>query len=165
MSEIKKYLDNEGLKFLWSKISMEDYPNNDTLIAIINAIDQNKQDKITGTLNQIAGFDINGNLVSKDLDNSLSKEGVPADAKAVGDTISAHVTNTSNPHGVTASQIGAAASSHNQAASTITAGTFAGAVVAPRSSQTYSSYMLRNSRLASSETDPSYNGEICWTYE
>ena len=67
---------------------MEDYPNNDTLITVINAIDQNKQDKITGTLNQIASFDINGNLISKDLDNSLSKEGAPADAKAVGDAFS-----------------------------------------------------------------------------
>lgn len=55
-------------------------------------------------------------------------------------------------------------SSHNQSASTITSGTFAGAVTAPRSSQTYSTYMLRNSRLASSNTNPSYNGEICWTY-
>ena len=32
----KKYLDAEGLQFLWSKISMEDYPNNETLIAILN---------------------------------------------------------------------------------------------------------------------------------
>lgn len=54
---------------------------------------------------------------------------------------------------------------HTQAASSVSAGTFAGAVVAPRSSQTYSTYMLRNSRLASSDTNPSYNGEICWTYE
>ena len=36
----KKYLDAAGLEFLWSKISMEDYPNNETLIAILNAIDE-----------------------------------------------------------------------------------------------------------------------------
>ena len=41
----KKYLDLEGLKFLWSKISMEDYPNNETLIAVLNAIDETKADK------------------------------------------------------------------------------------------------------------------------
>ena len=41
----KKYLDQEGVKFLWSKISMEDYPNNETLIAILNAIDETKADK------------------------------------------------------------------------------------------------------------------------
>ena len=41
----KKYLDQEGVKFLWSKISMEDYPNNETLIAVLNAIDKTKADK------------------------------------------------------------------------------------------------------------------------
>ena len=40
--EIKKYLDQEGVKHLWSKISMEDYPNNETLMAVINAIDETK---------------------------------------------------------------------------------------------------------------------------
>lgn len=39
------YLDAAGLTFLWSKISMEDYPNNETLIAILNAIDETKADK------------------------------------------------------------------------------------------------------------------------
>ena len=95
----KKYLDQEGLKYLWSKISMEDYPNNETLIAILNAIDETKAD-----------------------------------------------------------------SSHNQSASTITAGTFAGAVVAQTSSQTPATSLLRNSKLVTSDTNPSYNGEICWTY-
>ena len=54
---------------------------------------------------------------------------------------------------------------HTQAASTITAGTFAGQVVANASAQTYSTYLLRNTRLASSETNPTTNGQICWTYE
>ena len=40
-----KFLDEKGLQHLWSKISMEDYPNNETLIAILNAIDQTKLDK------------------------------------------------------------------------------------------------------------------------
>ena len=39
------YLDAEGIKYLWSKVSMEDYPNNETLIAVLNAIDQTKADK------------------------------------------------------------------------------------------------------------------------
>lgn len=39
---MKKYLDDQGLRYLWSKISMEDYPNNETLVAIINAIDESK---------------------------------------------------------------------------------------------------------------------------
>lgn len=43
--EIKKFLDQDGLIFLWSQISMADYPNNETLIAVINAIDEQKADK------------------------------------------------------------------------------------------------------------------------
>lgn len=41
----KKYLDQEGVKYLWSKIDMQDYPNNETLMAVINAIDETKVDK------------------------------------------------------------------------------------------------------------------------
>ena len=66
---------------------------------------------------------------------------------------------------LTSDDIGAAASSHNQAASTITAGTFAGAVVAQTTSQTPGTSLLRNSKIVSSATNPSNNGEICWTYE
>ena len=43
----KKFLDQKGLEYLWSKINMQDYPNNDTLIAVINAIDEGKMDKTT----------------------------------------------------------------------------------------------------------------------
>ena len=64
----------------------------------------------------------------------------------------------------TASEVGAAPSSHNQAASTITAGTFAGQVVASGSDQTPGASLLRNSKLVSSDTNPTVNGEICWTY-
>lgn len=40
-----KILDSTGLTYLWSKINMQDYPNNETLIAILNAIDDTKVDK------------------------------------------------------------------------------------------------------------------------
>lgn len=40
-----KFLDEKGLQHLWSKISMEDYPNNETLMAVISAIDETKLDK------------------------------------------------------------------------------------------------------------------------
>lgn len=43
--EVKKFLDQDGIKYLWSKISMEDYPNNATLMAVLNAIDETKADK------------------------------------------------------------------------------------------------------------------------
>lgn len=42
---MKKYLDTEGLKYLWSKISLQDYPNNDVLVAVINALDETKANK------------------------------------------------------------------------------------------------------------------------
>lgn len=45
MAETKKFLDQEGVKYLWSKVAMEDYPNNETLVAVLNAIDETKADK------------------------------------------------------------------------------------------------------------------------
>lgn len=54
---------------------------------------------------------------------------------------------------------------HNQGASTITAGTFAGQVVANSGGETYSTFLLRNTRLANADTNPTVNGEICWTYK
>lgn len=44
MAETKKFLDQDGVAFLWSKLSMQDYPNNDTLVAVITAIDETKSD-------------------------------------------------------------------------------------------------------------------------
>lgn len=82
------------------------------------------------------------------VDSTLTQSGKAADAKATGDALA-----------------GKAESSHNQAASTITAGTFAGAVVAQTSSQTPATSLLRNSKLVTTDTNPSYNGEICWTYK
>lgn len=40
-----KFLDFEGVKYLWSKINLQDYPNNTLLINIIDAIDAQKADK------------------------------------------------------------------------------------------------------------------------
>lgn len=57
---------------------------------------------------------------------------------------------------------GKAASAHNQAASTITAGTFAGQVAANSAGQTPGSFLLRNSKVSSAEEDPTVNGEIVW---
>ena len=45
MSDIKKFLDYEGVQHLWSKINMNDYPNNEMLMAVINAIDETKADR------------------------------------------------------------------------------------------------------------------------
>lgn len=58
-----------------------------------------------------------------------------------------------------------ASSTHTQAASTINAGTFAGQVVANSSGQTPNASLLRNSKLVTTETNPTVNGEICWVYK
>lgn len=41
----KKFLDQNGVQYLWSKLSMQDYPNNETLVAILNAVDETKADR------------------------------------------------------------------------------------------------------------------------
>ena len=38
-------LTYEGLKYLWSKLSLEDYPNNEILMAVLDAIDETKADR------------------------------------------------------------------------------------------------------------------------
>jgi hypothetical protein len=75
------------------------------------------------------------------------------------------IIHTGNKNLITPADIGAAASSHNQDASTITAGTFAGQVVANSGAQTPGTALLRNSKIVSADTTPSNNGEICWTYK
>lgn len=45
MVDEKKFLDQNGVEYLWSQLSLEDYPNNETLIAVLNAIDTTKADK------------------------------------------------------------------------------------------------------------------------
>lgn len=59
--------------------------------------------------------------------------------------------------------IGAAASSHNQAASTITAGTFAGAVVA-KDDTDYTTYKLRNAAILSATPSSMTNGRVAFVY-
>lgn len=45
MADKLSFLDKNGVCYLWSKLSLEDYPNNETLIAVLNAIDTTKADK------------------------------------------------------------------------------------------------------------------------
>lgn len=44
MSEQIKVLTAEGVKALFDLLSLQDYPNNDVLMAVINAIDNTKLD-------------------------------------------------------------------------------------------------------------------------
>lgn len=53
MTDTIKVLDAEGVKVLFDLLSLQDYPNNDVLMAVINAIDTTKLDKnkmFVGTL-------------------------------------------------------------------------------------------------------------------
>lgn len=87
------------------------------------------------------------------------------DYEAAGTAASAIATHNAAADAHSELLAGKANTGHTQAASTITAGTLAGQVVANSSGQTYSTSLLRNSRLVSVETAPTVNGEICWTYE
>ena len=45
MAEQIKVLTAEGVKALFDLLSLQDYPSNDVLMAVINAIDETKADK------------------------------------------------------------------------------------------------------------------------
>lgn len=45
MSDVIKVLDANGVKALFDLLSLQDYPNNDVLMAVINAIDATKADQ------------------------------------------------------------------------------------------------------------------------
>ncbi len=45
MADTKKFLDVDGVKVLFDLLSLQDYPNNDVLMAVINAIDTTKLNK------------------------------------------------------------------------------------------------------------------------
>ena len=79
--EIKKFLDEQGLSYLWKKLSLQDYPNNDTLVAVINAIDEGKMDKTTaiplieqaiaGQVPVVKSVDENGKPISWEAGNLI----------------------------------------------------------------------------------------------
>ena len=55
MAEQMKVLTADGVKALFDLLSLQDYPNNDVLEAVINAIDNTKLDKnkmFVGTLQE-----------------------------------------------------------------------------------------------------------------
>lgn len=44
MADAIKVLTADGVKILYDLLSLQDYPNNDVLMAVINAIDETKLD-------------------------------------------------------------------------------------------------------------------------
>lgn len=108
------------------------------------------------------------NTVSKsDLESDVQESLNKADAALQAETdptVPAWAKEASKPT-YTAEEVGAAEVNHLQSAATITEGTFAGEVIANASYQAPATSLLRNSKLVTSETTPSNNGEICWMYE
>lgn len=76
---MKKFLDAEGVTYLWSKVSLQDYPKNETLTKVIQAIDEIKADKdyvdkkIPTTLSQLEN-DVGFLTEHQDLSNYYTKE-------------------------------------------------------------------------------------------
>ena len=91
---MKNFLDYEGLKYLWSKISMEDYPNNETLMAVISAIDETKLDKnIFEDYSGIRVFEPRVNDIPKVFINGIiptTKNDVLAELTYISKTLSFH---------------------------------------------------------------------------
>ena len=90
----KKYLDQEGVKYLWSKISIEDYPNNKTLMAVISAIDETKLDKsIFEDYSGIKAFEPRVDDIPKVFINGIiptTKDDVLAELTYISKTLSFH---------------------------------------------------------------------------
>ena len=100
------------------------------------------------TWNNKSDFDGNYN-------NLANKPSIP--------TVSSSV---SSPSTTTAASSSAVKQAYDKAAAAMpkTGGTFTGTIKAGGSYQSYSTSLLRNSKLVSTDTTPSVNGEINWTY-
>lgn len=88
-------------------------------------------------------------------DTSSESEATAASSKAVKQAYD--LANSANTNASSAKTIATAAMPKS-------GGTFTGTVKAGNNYQSYSTYLLRNVRFASSDTTPSVNGQICWTY-
>ena len=89
-----KFLDDKGLQYLWSKISMEDYPNNETLMAVISAIDETKLDKnVFEDYSGIKVFEPQENDIPKVFIDGIiptTKDDVNAELTYISKTLSFH---------------------------------------------------------------------------
>ena len=89
-----KFLDEKGVQYLWSKISMADYPNNETLMAVISAIDETKLDKsIFEDYSGIRVFEPRESDIPKVFINGIiptTKDDVLAELTYISKTLSFH---------------------------------------------------------------------------
>ena len=175
-------------------VSVPEGANSDNLPVAVSALANEKQDKLTGTQGQVVGFDAEGRPVAQDKPSYTANDvsAVPAEEKGVPEGVatlgadgkvptgqlpamdyapsthaSQHGSGGSDP--ITPAAIGAAAASHNQAASTITAGTFAATDVKAMNGTDYTTARVRNIQASTTDltagSSALANGDIYLVYE
>ena len=175
-------------------VSVPENANSNDLPAAVLALANEKQDKLTGTQGQVVGFDAEGSPVAQDKPSYTANDvgAIPASEKGTAGGVatlgddgkvptgqlpamdyapsthaSQHGSGGSDP--ITPAAIGAAASSHNQAASTITAGTFAATGVKAATGTDYTTARLRNIQASTTDltagSSALANGDIYLVYE
>ena len=175
-------------------VSVPEGANSDNLPAAVSALANEKQDKLTGAQGQIVGFGPDGKAVAQDKPTYAASEvgAIPTTEKGAASGVatlgtdgkvppgqlpamnyapsthaSQHATGGSDP--ITPASIGAAAASHNQAASTITAGTFAATGVKAMNGTDYTTARVRNIKASTTDltagSSALANGDIYLVYE
>ena len=175
-------------------VSVPEGANSDNLPAAVSALANEKQDKLTGAQGQIVGFGPDGKAVAQDkptyaasevgaipttekgaangvatlgADRKIQAEQLPTMDYAAKTHASQHASDGSDP--ITPAAIGAAAASHNQAASTITAGTFAATGVKAMNGTDYTTARVRNIQASTTDltagSSALANGDIYLVYE
>lgn len=175
-------------------VSVPEGANSDNLPAAVSALANEKQDKLTGAQGQIVGFGQDGKAVAQDKPTYAASEvgAIPTTEKGAANGVatlgadgkvptgqlpamdyapsthaSQHATGGSDP--ITPASIGAAAASHNQAASTITAGTFAATDVKAMNGTDYTTARVRNIKASTTDltagSSALANGDIYLVYE
>ena len=175
-------------------VSVPEGANSDNLPAAVSALANEKQDKLTGAQGQIVGFGPDGKAVAQDKPTYAASEvgAIPTTEKGTANGVatlgadgkvptgqlpamdyapsthaSQHGSGGSDP--ITPAAIGAAAASHNQAASTITAGTFAATGVKAMNGTDYTTARVRNIKASTTDltagSSALANGDIYLVYE
>ena len=174
-------------------VSVPENANSNDLPAAVLALANEKQDKLTGTQGQVVGFDAEGSPVAQDKPSYTANDvgAIPASEKGTAGGVatlgddgkvptgqlpamdyapsthaSQHGSGGSDP--ITPAAIGAAAASHNQAASTITAGTFAATGVKAMNGTDYTTARVRNIQASTTDltagSSALANGDIYLVY-
>ena len=175
-------------------VSVPENANSDNLPVAVSALANEKQDKLTGAHGQIVGFGPDGKAVAQDKPTYAASEvgAIPTTEKGAANGVatlgadgkvpsaqlpsmnyapsthaSQHGSSGSDP--ITPAAIGAAAASHNQAASTITAGTFAATDVKAMNGTDYTTARVRNIQASTTGltagSSALANGDIYLVYE